>query len=76
MHNLLMISLYTVRDQTRHKSFFILLGVSILFVLLIRGCYEGTYTVNGQQVDGVTLAWHASKIAFHAVATGYCRRPS
>lgn len=70
MNNLLKISIYTIHDQTRHKSFYLLLGIAILFVLLIRGCYEGNYTVNGKQVDSVTIAWHASKMAFHAIAIG------
>lgn len=70
MYNMLKISIYTIRDQTRHKSFYLLLGIAILFVLLIRGCYEGNYTVNGQQVDNTTVAWHASKMAFHAIAIG------
>ena len=70
MGNLLKISLYTILDQMRHKSFYVLLGIAILFVLMIRGCYNADFTVNGQKVDTVTLAWHASKFAFHAIAFG------
>jgi len=70
MHNLLTLSLYTIRDQTRHKSFYVLLGISIFFVLLIRSCYGGNYTVQGRQVDTVTVAWHASKIAFQLIGGG------
>lgn len=70
MNNLFKITVYTLRDQMRHKSFYVLLAVSVLFVLLIRGCYEGNYTVNNQKVDNVTVAFYASKIAFHIIACG------
>jgi ABC-type transport system involved in multi-copper enzyme maturation permease subunit len=70
MHNFLNIVKFTVADILHQKSFFILLAVSIGFVLLLRGCYKGNYVVNGQAVNGVTLAWHASIIAFHIVCAG------
>ena len=59
-----------MRDQMRHKSFYVLLGLSILFILTIRGCYDGGYTVNGKMVDSAVVAWHVSKIAFHLIAAG------
>lgn len=59
-----------MRDQMRHKSVYVLLGLSILFVLMIRGCYDGGYTVNGKMVDNLTVAWHVSKIVFHLIAAG------
>ncbi len=59
-----------MRDQMRHKSFYILLALSILFILTIRGCYDDGYTVNGKMVDSATVAWHVSKIAFHLIAAG------
>ncbi len=70
MDKLFRISLYTITDQMRHKSFYVLLGIAILFVLLIRGCYNADFSVNGKSVDSVTLAWHASKIVFHIIAFG------
>jgi len=59
-----------MRDQMRHKSVYVLLGLSILFVLMIRGCYDAGYTVNGKMVDNLTVAWHVSKIVFHLIAAG------
>ena len=59
---------YAVIDLTRHKSFYVLLIISLLFVLMLRGCYKQNYMVNGQQVNSVTIAWHASIAAFHIVA--------
>ena len=70
MNNLIKITVYTMRDQMRHKSFYVLLGLSILFVLTIRGCYDGGYTVNGKMVDNAKVAWHVSKIVFHLTAAG------
>jgi ABC-type transport system involved in multi-copper enzyme maturation permease subunit len=70
MHNTYKISIYTLLDQLRHKSFYVLLGIAVLFVLLIRSCYNADFTVNNQKVDSVTLAWYASKVAFHIIAFG------
>jgi len=70
MNNVIRISIYTLRDQMRHKSFYVLLGLSILFILTIRGCYDGGYTVNGKMVEPATVAWHVSKIVFHLIAAG------
>jgi len=70
MNNILKIAVYTIRDQMRHRSFYVLLGLSILFILTIRGCYDGGYTVNGKMVDPAIVAWHVSKIVFHLIAAG------
>jgi ABC-type transport system involved in multi-copper enzyme maturation permease subunit len=70
MRNFLYIVKYTVVDIINQKSFFVLLAVSIGFLLLLRGCYSGNYVVNGKSLDSVTVAWHASIIAFHIVAGG------
>jgi len=70
MRNFCAIVKYTVFDIVHQKSFFVLLAVSIGFVMLLRGCYSGNYVVNGKALDGVTVAWHASIIAFHVVAGG------
>jgi ABC-2 type transport system permease protein len=70
MNNVIKIMIYTMRDQMRHKSFYVLLGLSILFILTIRGCYDGGYTINGKMVDTATVAFHVSKIVFHLIAAG------
>jgi len=70
MNSFLKITGYTIRDQMRHKSFYVLLGLSILFVLLIRGCYSGQYVVNGKQLENIAVAWHVSKIVFQVIAFG------
>jgi len=70
MNRFLKITGYTIRDQMRHKSVYVLLGFSILFVLMIRGCYSGQYVVNGKLLDNITIAWHVSKIVFQVIASG------
>jgi ABC-type transport system involved in multi-copper enzyme maturation permease subunit len=70
MNNFIKIAVFTIVDQMKHKSFYVLLILSILFVLMIRGCYNGEYIVNGQPLDNITLAWHVSKIVFQVIAVG------
>ncbi len=69
MHNLFTVIRFTISDVIRHKSFVVLLGLGVLLVLFLRGCYGGSYVVNGRAVDSVTVAWHASRVAFHLIAT-------
>ena len=54
----------------RQKSFYLLLAVAVVFVLLIRSCYQGDYSINGRPVDNITIAWHASLLVFHFIAAG------
>jgi len=70
MNNFIKIATFTIVDQMKHKSFYVLLVISILFVLMIRGCYQGEYIVNGRQINNITLAWHVSKIVFQIIAVG------
>jgi ABC-type transport system involved in multi-copper enzyme maturation permease subunit len=70
MNRFLKITGYTICDQMRHKSFYVLLGLSILFVLMIRGCYSSQYVVNGKPLDTITVAWHVSKIVFQVITSG------
>ena len=70
MDNVTKIAVYTLRDQMRHKSVYVLLGFSILFIMMIRGCYDGEYMVNGRMVDKSLVAWHVSKIGFHLITVG------
>jgi len=70
MNNVLKIAVFTMRDLMRHKSFYVLLGLAILFVLAIRGCYSGRYMVNGQVVSNAAVAWQVSRIVFQLIAAG------
>jgi ABC-type transport system involved in multi-copper enzyme maturation permease subunit len=68
MNSLTRISVITLKDQARQKSFYLLLAIAVFFVLLIRGCYQGDYSINGRQVDNITIARHASLLVFHLIA--------
>lgn len=70
MNNFNRIALLTIKDLIRQKSFFALLAVALLFILLLRSCYHGSYIVNGRPVDQTGVAFHASIVAFHLVAGG------
>lgn len=70
MNKFLGITGYTILDQLRNKSFYVLLGIAVLLVLLLRSCSGGSYTINGRTVEGGMVAWQASKIAFQVIATG------
>jgi len=70
MNNFLKIAGFTVVDQMKHKSVYVLLVISILFILMIRGCYQGEYIVNGKQISNIALAWQVSRIVFQIIAVG------
>jgi len=70
MRNFFKLLWYNVVDLTHHKSFYVMLTISLLMVLLLRGCYKQEYVVNGARVNSVTVAWHASIAAFHVIAAG------
>ncbi len=58
---------YTIVDQMRAKSFYLLIGLSIGLLFLTRGCYSADYVINGQQVDS-TL--YLSRIIFQIIVMG------
>ena len=70
MRNFRKIAAYTIVDLVHHKSFYVMLTISIFFVLLLKGCYKGDYMVNGQHISSNMVAWNASIIAFHIIAAG------
>jgi ABC-type transport system involved in multi-copper enzyme maturation permease subunit len=61
---------YTIIDEVRQKSFVIMFAICAIFVFLIRSCYQGNYTVNGQLLDAGTVARAVSKVTFHIIGAG------
>ena len=61
---------YTIIDEVRHKSFVIMFVICAICVLLIRGCYQGSYMVNGQYLDAGTVVRTLSKVTFHVIGAG------
>lgn len=67
MHKLFQMALFTIRDQLRHKSFYVLLGGSTLLLFLIRGCYTADFHVNGKAIDASAFVGYISIISFQIV---------
>jgi ABC-type transport system involved in multi-copper enzyme maturation permease subunit len=67
MNNFIKLTGYTIADLVHHKSFYVVLTMSVLFVLLLKGCYKQDFTVNGRHIDATTVAWQASLITFHLI---------
>ncbi|MCP3944496.1 MAG: ABC transporter permease [Desulfobacteraceae bacterium] len=61
------IARYTIIDQMRAKSFYILMAMGIGFLFLMRGCYSADYVVNGQQIQGLQSV---SRIIFQIIVMG------
>jgi ABC-type transport system involved in multi-copper enzyme maturation permease subunit len=59
----------TLHDELHHKSIYFLGAAAVLFVFLLRGCFNNDVVMNGQKLDGATIGWHASLIAFHLIAS-------
>lgn len=70
MNNPITIFKYTLQDLLQQKSVYLLTGVSVLFVLMLRGCYDGHYLVNGRPMNAGAVAGGVSRIGFHTVAAG------
>ncbi|MBF0431244.1 MAG: ABC transporter permease [Fibrobacteria bacterium] len=67
MRNVFLIFTYTAKDRLRQKSFWVIAAIAVVFVLFMRGCYDAEFSVNGKELNSLTIAWHASKIIFHIV---------
>jgi ABC-type transport system involved in multi-copper enzyme maturation permease subunit len=68
--SIIRIAKYTFIDEVRQKSFVIMFATCAIFVFLIRSCYQGNYTVNGQLLDAGTVARAVSKVTFHIIGAG------
>ena len=58
---------WTIIDEFRQRSVMIFFAVCAAFMLVIRGCYTGSYVVNGEALDAATIV---SYVTFHVVAAG------
>jgi ABC-type transport system involved in multi-copper enzyme maturation permease subunit len=64
------IAKHTLTDEVRQKSFIVMSVICALFIFLVRGCYQGDYMVNGQEVEAGGVIIMVSKITFHVIAAG------
>ncbi|MGV8056665.1 MAG: ABC transporter permease [Smithellaceae bacterium] len=61
---------YTLTDEIRQKSFIIMFIICAFAILLVRGCYQGNFMINGQTLDADTVIRVVSKVIFHIIAVG------
>lgn len=61
---------YTVADLMTRRSLYVALALCALFVLMLRGCFQGSVVINGRELAAGTLARHVSAAAFHLIACG------
>jgi ABC-type transport system involved in multi-copper enzyme maturation permease subunit len=64
------IAKHTLMDEVRQKSFIVMFVICALFIFLVRGCYQGDYMVNGQDVEAGKVIILVSKLTFHIIAVG------
>jgi ABC-type transport system involved in multi-copper enzyme maturation permease subunit len=62
------IAKYSIADEVRQRSFVVMFVMCVIFVFLIRGCYQGNYMVNGEALDAGTVVGAVSKMTFHFIA--------
>jgi len=70
LHSIINIANYTFTDEVRQRSFVAMFFICVIFVFLMRGCYQGNYMVNGQALDAATVVGAVSKVTFHVIAVG------
>jgi ABC-type transport system involved in multi-copper enzyme maturation permease subunit len=64
------IAKFTLADEVRQKSFIVMFVICALFILMVRGCYQGGYMVNGQEVEAGKVVIMVSKLIFHVITIG------
>ncbi|MBN1979885.1 MAG: ABC transporter permease subunit [Chitinivibrionales bacterium] len=67
MQKIVKIFWYTVQDQLRDRSTFILLIIGVIGISVIRGCFGSHYSIQGKSIDSVTITWNVSQFAFAAI---------
>jgi len=58
---------WTILDEFRQRSVVIFFAACAAFLLVMRGCYQGSYVVNGDALDAAALV---SQATFHVIAAG------
>jgi len=47
--------------------------ICALFIFMVRGCYQGDYRLDGQEIAAVKIIIMLSKITFHVIAGAVCK---
>ena len=70
MNSILHIIWYSFKDQFHQKSFYMFIGASIVFLFMIKGCYQGQYSTNDIPISQAATAFYISKIGFQCISFG------
>ncbi|MFP4162723.1 MAG: ABC transporter permease [Chitinispirillaceae bacterium] len=62
------ITFFTAADELRSRGFLILTILSVLALVLLRGCFSGEIIVNGEKLEQADVGWHATFIAYHFIS--------
>jgi len=65
---ILRIAKYTVADEVKQRSAVVMFVILAILVFSVRGCFKGTYMVNGQMLDPETITLKLSQAIFHLIA--------
>jgi ABC-type transport system involved in multi-copper enzyme maturation permease subunit len=68
--SIIRIAKYTIADEVRQRSFIIMFVICALFVFLVRGCYQGNYTISGQGMTPEGLVRMVSRMTFNVIVFG------
>ncbi|NLD94702.1 MAG: hypothetical protein GX639_18765 [Fibrobacter sp.] len=66
--NYLTIVKFTISDELHNKSFYVMAGIGMLLVFMLRGCFNGNVQVNGQSVNALDIGYWTSIVAFNLIA--------
>lgn len=66
--NYLTIVKFTISDELHNKSFYVMAGIGVLLVFMLRGCFNGNVQYNGQSVNALDIGYWASIVAFNLIA--------
>ena len=64
------IAQFTIADEIRQRSFIVMFVICSLFIFMVRGCYQGDYRLDGQEIEAAKIIIVLSKITFHVIAGG------
>ncbi|HEX2964471.1 MAG TPA: ABC transporter permease subunit [Syntrophorhabdaceae bacterium] len=67
---ILKIARYTFSDDARQKSFIAMFILCGLIVFLFRGCFQGSYVVNGRVLESTIIVRAVSQLFFQAITAG------
>jgi len=65
---ILKLAAYTAADELRGRGFVVLIALSVLTLVFMRGCFSGEVVINGDRQSAAELGWHLSFFAYHLIS--------